>query len=307
MKRRLFNLAAAMSLVLCIATATLWVRSAIVADQWVWRNASDSRSSFSLKSDRGGVAAWQRRESIRIPSAPDFEWTRHAPRGYLEAISNGRFRRVGSKWQLLGFGFLGNVEISSFILVTSGSAVFVPYWAPVLITALAPLLCLCSRAGRRRIMARRRERRCLSCGYDIRAIPDRCPECGAGGRAHGSESGMMAPRLQPRHALLLARHPSGARRVKHDLVDFTDNATDASTPFRLGEPDVHPSSSLGVRAHLAHRDPRVDRELLLRFTGVRDSTRGIGRPNRHPRVQRPFDLGSGDRQTSNEHLQGRGT
>jgi hypothetical protein len=51
-----------------------------------------------------------------------------------------------------------------------------PCWPIVVITALLPLL----RAGR---LLRRRRRiamnQCAVCGYDLRATPDRCPECGA--------------------------------------------------------------------------------------------------------------------------------
>jgi hypothetical protein len=55
-------------------------------------------------------------------------------------------------------------------------------------TAPAWLLCACfsiypvvqaSRARRHLRMRRRRERGlCVVCGYDLRATPDRCPECG---------------------------------------------------------------------------------------------------------------------------------
>ena len=52
----------------------------------------------------------------------------------------------------------------------------VPYWFLVVVLIAAAV-----RAGRsaRRERAARRRGLCPSCGYDLRATPDRCPECGA--------------------------------------------------------------------------------------------------------------------------------
>ena len=52
---------------------------------------------------------------------------------------------------------------------------YVPYWAVCLPAAAAPLALLWrSRKTRRR----QRSGLCPACGYDLRATPGRCPECG---------------------------------------------------------------------------------------------------------------------------------
>jgi hypothetical protein len=52
----------------------------------------------------------------------------------------------------------------------------IPMWSLVLLFAIPPAFAL-----RRIVRGRRRARagRCVGCGYDLRATPDRCPECGA--------------------------------------------------------------------------------------------------------------------------------
>jgi hypothetical protein len=57
--------------------------------------------------------------------------------------------------------------------VTAGS---MPYW-PLLVPFLVLPVAQCRASWRR--ARRRRAGQCLACGYDVRATPDRCPECGA--------------------------------------------------------------------------------------------------------------------------------
>jgi predicted Zn-ribbon and HTH transcriptional regulator len=56
-----------------------------------------------------------------------------------------------------------------------------PLWSVALLVGLLPLVSGARWAGRRlRTRTRRRQGRCLACGYDLRgnASPERCPECG---------------------------------------------------------------------------------------------------------------------------------
>jgi len=59
----------------------------------------------------------------------------------------------------------------------------VPFWSLLVLTAILPL-------NRLRLIFRRRARRriglCPACGYDLRASPQRCPECGTAAARDGS-------------------------------------------------------------------------------------------------------------------------
>jgi hypothetical protein len=71
----------------------------------------------------------------------------------------------------LGFGRVSSTQRSVRV-----RGVVVPHWFPMILFATLPL----TRLGR--FIRRRRRKvagRCAKCGYDLRATPDRCPECGA--------------------------------------------------------------------------------------------------------------------------------
>lgn len=58
-----------------------------------------------------------------------------------------------------------------------------PYWLIGLIFFAIPGTRLWSRERRRRLTLLRSGGRCVTCGYDLRATPERCPECGTVARA----------------------------------------------------------------------------------------------------------------------------
>ena len=53
--------------------------------------------------------------------------------------------------------------------------IWLPYWLPVLLFLPLPLWYFARALHHRRRIA---HNLCLMCGYDLRATPDRCPECG---------------------------------------------------------------------------------------------------------------------------------
>ena len=85
--------------------------------------------------------------------------------------------RLSPFWRSLGF----DVEIWTLRMKFSnhrGLSVLIPYWSLALGFAVFPLIE--AECYRRRLRRRRRpaEGLCEQCGYDLRATPERCPECG---------------------------------------------------------------------------------------------------------------------------------
>jgi hypothetical protein len=80
-----------------------------------------------------------------------------------------------------GTTFVGEWGVGGFHFIRGRSFtyVLVPTWALFGACGLVGGAWLLSSLRERRARTRRQSGRCPACGYDLRATPDRCPECGA--------------------------------------------------------------------------------------------------------------------------------
>jgi hypothetical protein len=144
--RRLFASFTVLSLILCLATVGLWVRSFSYFDGWIY--ISERRIRIEVNSERGAVTVtvWGTR-AIKT----DGDGWEHRPRRAASGI--GTFRAL-----------------------LDAPHARISLWLPALLFALAPTYWLLG--PRRRRAKRSKLGLCPTCGYDLRASPDRCPECG---------------------------------------------------------------------------------------------------------------------------------
>ena len=162
--RTLFS---ALCVLLCLVSIWLWGRSTargdIVGINYV--SAEGSTRLYALRSGGGSVSAvYSITTGAAITRLPGFYL--YNPRDY-----GGGNDIVGS------FQLNTATDMSS---KTDRVSVKVPYVFPIVLFAVPALLQWLGLWQSRRRSALKQ---CRSCGYDIRATPDRCPECGAVARA----------------------------------------------------------------------------------------------------------------------------
>jgi hypothetical protein len=160
MTRRLLNLLTALSLLLCLAAAALWVRSYFVGDTFDWATRA---GRAGVDSCRGNVSMGR----VDVPPAdlatiPRGTLFRSKPAGWAAA------ERTEPAWSFAGFAVV-HFDFRGMRV----RELRVPFWALVLVTGVAPVVYM-----RRRLRAPVPAGTCRRCGYDLRATPDRCPECG---------------------------------------------------------------------------------------------------------------------------------
>jgi hypothetical protein len=172
MRRKLVNFAAALSLVLCAATIALWVRSYRASDYLNW---SSSSREISCVGEQGQVLI--RITKIEKPNFFQPRSLRLNDRGGLDpqwfTLDALKYTNLPMEWELrmLGMDFAAGPRDRIY----SAVQVLLAHWLLATLFALLPgLWC----AHRLRQQLRARANLCLTCGYDIRASLERCPECG---------------------------------------------------------------------------------------------------------------------------------
>ena len=167
MRRRLFTLATVVSATLCVAACALGVRS-----YW-WAEARGvSREQWSAQC---GVAAGRLRIGWGKLLDDGGTWgpALRFARSTYPAIDDPPNARHPATLRNLGFAAEHVVHPHN----TDDRVLIVPMWLPVAVLALAAVLS--RRAAHRALQAdRRASGLCPTCGYDLRATADRCPECG---------------------------------------------------------------------------------------------------------------------------------
>jgi hypothetical protein len=173
--RRLLNLSTALSLLICLAAAALWVRSYDAWDRVLYQTDEDPRGDqrcFELGWNRG-VFVFRHHHIAglgRLYAEKDGLHMEHD-----EPAGEPLRARYDRRPVLLGFSFDAPVTTSVPPATWWRYSVHVPHYAVVTAAAVPPVARLRSRRRRR---ARDRRGLCAGSGYDLRATPDRCPECG---------------------------------------------------------------------------------------------------------------------------------
>jgi hypothetical protein len=206
-RQRLFTFCSAVSLLLCAAVCVLWVRSYWISDYlqtdpagagWKRDTAfSKGGAGYSAGPAGASLAQWYvgsaggalsiGRCVNRWPPGAEV-WLGDDP--YRLGIGTRHFRPSfgdGSGFPQhrgsLGFEAVSDFKVFGGVRTFQMAEKQVPHWAIVLPTAVLAVPFVRVLVDRVRLGKRLRVGVCSSCGYDIRATPDRCPECGmiAGG------------------------------------------------------------------------------------------------------------------------------
>jgi len=182
--RILLSAATALSVLIGVAAAVLWPRSYSHEDEIqydrvsVWEARGEkivSETQAYLSPRAGAVSVYVAREPAHsIWDGPNSGSLRLALVHGSDCSGAVALERFGIMYAPPA-SRLGFVYDSTPYLLGEWRAYRIPYWALVAAACVLPALQLVAAVRRRR---RRRSGRCLVCGYDLRATPERCPECG---------------------------------------------------------------------------------------------------------------------------------
>lgn len=174
--RHVFAVLAALSAILCLVTVAIWVRSYWVRDIVTFSQPGGNSHLAQSILGRvhvvtgldGGSEGGRSYAADRL--SPQAIWS-----GGVSGYPVEVHRHLGFVWQTYSrFQFDLMTGGQAALFTTHHRLIVIPYAYPAALFALLPIVWL---SGKRR-RARRRIGLCSKCGYDLRASPERCPECG---------------------------------------------------------------------------------------------------------------------------------
>lgn len=188
-RRRLLTCLSALLLILCVGTTVLWVQSFSTEHALGWlgtRFGVQVTASNGVFLFRLGVIA--EADNVREVAGPSgMGWGAPFP-GRTGERSGFYHRTVFPNRDLSRYG-QHSIASNGFgyhymagMLFPSGHWVerwlLLPGWIVWLLLAALPIRWWWLFRGRWRREKRLAANQCISCGFDLRATPDRCPECG---------------------------------------------------------------------------------------------------------------------------------
>ncbi len=178
-RRILFNTLTAISLILALATAGLWVRSYWVREYICYRPArsvvgqTSVSVAYKLDWSRGTFMAMEQTVVRLLPEAGGEPEAKLPRLGWRFESDRGHIPLAGWKPNWISSPPTGAATATSN--PTGHRVLYIHAIYPLLLSLLLPLSWLILRvASHRRVTTGK----CVHCGYDIRANPAKCSECG---------------------------------------------------------------------------------------------------------------------------------
>jgi len=177
LKRALFNFAVSVLLATCAVTTTFCARSLRTTDRVCWEGSVDrnnQRRRLDLSSTGGKIIVWYNRRDRALPleiPIPPSSWRTYPAKPEHQLLGRGV---AGFAWRRKTWTYYRKPPAPPFS--DESSMLQLPHWAIAIPSMIWPAI------AARAILRRRRAVRsgcCARCGYDMRATPERCPECGA--------------------------------------------------------------------------------------------------------------------------------